>query len=134
MSAWQLVAISTAAVLALYAVGVVALIAAGRRTEAVTLARFVPDCAILFRRLVADHRVPRLRKLILGAVALYLVTPIDLVPDFIPVAGALDDAIVAAVALRVLLRGTTVALLREHWPGPRSSLDVVLRFGGLRPA
>jgi uncharacterized membrane protein YkvA (DUF1232 family) len=134
MSAWQPVAISTAAVLALYAAGVLALIAAGRRTEAVTLARFVPDCAILFRRLVADHRVPRSRKLILGAVALYLVTPIDLVPDFIPVAGALDDAIVAAVALRVLLRGTTAPLLREHWPGPRSSLDVLLRFGGLRPA
>jgi uncharacterized membrane protein YkvA (DUF1232 family) len=134
MTAWQLIAVSAASMLALYAACVLALIAVGRRTEAAALARFVPDCAVLFRRLIADDRVPGSRKLMLGVLAVYLASPLDLVPDFIPVAGALDDAIVVAVALRVLLTGASPALLREHWPGPPSSLNVVLRLGRTRAA
>jgi uncharacterized membrane protein YkvA (DUF1232 family) len=54
--------------------------------------------------------------------------PIDLVPDFIPVVGQLDDAIVVALVLRTVLRSGGPALLREHWPGPPSSLQVVRRL------
>jgi uncharacterized membrane protein YkvA (DUF1232 family) len=71
--------------------------------------------------------VPRHRKAILVALVAYLAMPIDLVPDFIPVAGQLDDAIVAALALRVALRAGGPELLSEHWPGPQSSLAVIMR-------
>ena len=128
MPDWQLLALSAAAALVLYAVAVAALFWAGRRTDAVALARFVPDCVVLFRRLLADDRVPRSRKLLLVPLLLYLVTPFDLVPDFIPVVGALDDAIVVALAFRVVLRGAGPGLVRDHWPGPPRSLDLVLRL------
>ena len=57
--------------------------------------------------------------------------PIDLVPDFIPIAGQLDDAIVIAIVLRTVLRSTGKELLEEHWPGPRASLDVLVRLAGV---
>ena len=125
MPDWLVVAI--AATVALYAAFVVGLLIAGRRTEARALAGFIPDCLILLKRLLADPRVPRRRKLILVLLAGYLAMPVDLVPDFIPVAGQLDDAIVAALALRLVLRGAGPDLVREHWPGPDASLQVVLR-------
>ena len=111
---------------------VLALVALGRREDARALAGFIPDCVVLLRRLLGDDRVPRRRKLVLVALAAYLATPIDLVPDLIPVAGQLDDAIVAALALRFALRSGGPELLREHWPGPARSLAVVTRvaWGG----
>lgn len=53
--------------------------------------------------------------------------PLDVVPDFIPIAGQLDDLIIAALALRYALRAGSADLLREHWPGPDRSLDLVIR-------
>src|SRR5947208_14753668 len=124
--------ITAAALLALYAAFVLALVAAGRRGEARALAGFVPDCVVLVRRLIGDERVPRRRKIVLWLVVAYLAVPIDLVPDFIPVAGQLDDAIVLALALRSLVRGSGPTLVREHWPGPEESLRAVLRLAGVR--
>ena len=120
----------TFAVVALlvYATIVLVLVALGRGADARALARFVPDCVVLFKRLLADPRVEWWRKALLVVVLAYLVSPIDLVPDFIPVAGQLDDAILVVIALRVLLRGSGPRLLAEHWPGPRQSLLVILRF------
>jgi uncharacterized membrane protein YkvA (DUF1232 family) len=109
---------------------VVGLLVAGRRSGARALAGFVPDCVVLFRRLLGDARVPRRRKLLLAALAGYLAMPFDLVPDFIPVAGQLDDAILVALVLRAVLRGGGTELIREHWPGPEESLAVVLRLAG----
>ena len=111
---------------------VLALVALGRREDARALAGFIPDCVVLLRRLLGDDRVPRRRKLVLVALAAYLATPVDLVPDLIPVAGQLDDVIVAALALRFALRSGGPELLREHWPGPARSLAVVTRvaWGG----
>jgi uncharacterized membrane protein YkvA (DUF1232 family) len=117
-------------ILALYAAFVVALVVAGRRPDARDVARFIPDCILLVRRLVGDPRVPRRHKLLLGALVGYLALPIDLVPDFIPVAGHIDDVLVVVLALRVVLRASGSELLREHWPGPASSLAFVLRFVG----
>jgi uncharacterized membrane protein YkvA (DUF1232 family) len=128
MPDWQVIVIPALTALALYAGAVLALVAVGRRTDAVAVARFVPDCVVLFRRLLGDRRISGWRKLVLVLVLLYLVTPIDLVPDFIPVAGALDDAIVVAVALRAVLHGAGAVLLREHWPGPSRTLDAVVRL------
>jgi uncharacterized membrane protein YkvA (DUF1232 family) len=119
-----------ALMLLLYAALVLALILAGRPGTAGDIARFVPDCAVLLRRLLGDPRVPRRHKLLLGAVVGYLAFPFDLVPDFIPVAGHADDVLVVVLALRVVLRGSGSDLLREHWRGPESSLALVLRFAG----
>ena len=120
-----------AALLVAYAALVAALAVAGRRTQARALAGFVPDCLVLFRRLAADRRLPRAHRGLLLALAGYLALPFDLVPDFIPVAGQLDDAIVVALVLRAVLRGGGRELVEEHWPGPRSSLQLVLRLAGL---
>jgi uncharacterized membrane protein YkvA (DUF1232 family) len=127
MSGWQWAAVFGGAGVALYALAVVALIAAGRREDARAVGGFVPDCVVLVRRLLGDPEVPRRRKALLGAAALYLASPIDLVPDFIPVAGQLDGAIVLALVLRMVLRSGGPDLVRRHWPGPRSSLDAMLR-------
>jgi uncharacterized membrane protein YkvA (DUF1232 family) len=125
---WLLLA--AACILVVYAAFVVALVVAGRRREARDVARFIPDCIVLVRHLLGDPRVPRRDKLLLGALVGYLALPFDLVPDFIPVAGHIDDALVVVLALRAVLRGSGSELLREHWPGPESSLALVLRFVG----
>ena len=125
MADWLIVALLATA--AVYIVFVAALLVAGRRTEARALAGFIPDCLVLLKRLLADPRVPRRRKLVLVLLVGYLAMPIDLVPDFIPVVGQLDDAIVVGLALRAVLRGAGPGLLREHWPGAEASLQVVLR-------
>jgi uncharacterized membrane protein YkvA (DUF1232 family) len=107
---------------------VVALVLAGRRGDARALATFIPDCVILVTRLSRDPRVPRHRKLLLVALVGYLALPIDLVPDFIPVAGQLDDAIIVALVLRSLVRSGGEDMIRELWPGPEQSLALVLRL------
>jgi uncharacterized membrane protein YkvA (DUF1232 family) len=117
----------------LYVVGIAALIAAGRREDARALAGFVPDCAILVSRLARDKRVSRPRRLALFVVLGYLAFPLDLVPDFLPGIGQLDDAVVLGLALRILVRGGGSELVREAWPGPEASLTLVLRAAGLEP-
>lgn len=102
----------------------------GRREDARAVAGFIPDCIVLLSRLLGDNRVPRLTKALLVVLVGYLVMPFDLVPDVIPVAGQLDDAIVAALVLRRLLRANGPEVLREHWRGPTTSLSVLLRAAG----
>jgi uncharacterized membrane protein YkvA (DUF1232 family) len=121
-----------AVLLALYALVVVALLLAGRRTDARTVAGFVPDCIVLFKRLLTDPAVSRPRKLMLVLLIGYLAMPFDLIPDFIPVAGQLDDAILVGLVLRGLVRGAGPDLVRRHWPGPEQSLRVILRLSGAR--
>jgi uncharacterized membrane protein YkvA (DUF1232 family) len=123
---WLLVGVGVA--LALYLALIATLLVAGRRMDARALARFIPDCLVLLRRLIGDERVPRRRKVALLALVVYLSTPIDLVPDFIPVVGQLDDVVVAALALRYALRSGGPDLLTQHWPGPDRSLRAVMRL------
>jgi uncharacterized membrane protein YkvA (DUF1232 family) len=130
VSLWEWLPIIAAGALTIYLLTVLALLRAGRRTDARALAGFVPDCIVLFKRLLVDPRLPWWRKALLAPLTAYLVTPIDLVPDFIPVAGQLDDAIIVSLVLRSVLRGSG-ELLREHWPGPESSLAI---FGRLAHA
>jgi uncharacterized membrane protein YkvA (DUF1232 family) len=117
-----------ALVVGLYLLVLLGLALTGRRAHARALVGFVPDCLVLFRRMLGDERVHRRRKLALVLVIGYLAMPIDLIPDFFPVVGQIDDAIVVAVALRYLLRSGGAELLREHWPGPKESLNIVLRL------
>jgi uncharacterized membrane protein YkvA (DUF1232 family) len=131
VSLWIWVAVSAGVFGALYAALVIALLLASRRDSARALAGFVPDCAVLCARLVRDPRVPSRKKALLIGLAAYLAMPFDLVPDFIPVAGQLDDAVLVALVLRSLLRGGGAMLVREHWPGPESSLALVLRLASV---
>jgi uncharacterized membrane protein YkvA (DUF1232 family) len=82
----------------------------------------------LVGRLLRDPRVPHRRKLSLGLLVGYLAFPFDVVPDVIPVAGQLDDAVLVALVLRGVLRGGGEPVVRELWPGPERSLELVLRL------
>ena len=132
MTTWLLYA--GGVMLAAYLLVVLAFVVAGRRTDARALAAFVPDCVILFSRLLRDPRVPRRSKILVAALIPYLALPFDLIPDFIPVAGQADDAILVALVLRILVRRTDALVLRELWPGPDRSLHVVFRLAGVRVA
>jgi uncharacterized membrane protein YkvA (DUF1232 family) len=109
---------------------IVALVASGRRSDARALAAFVPHCVMLLRRLLGDPRVSRRQKVGLAAALVYVAMPIDLVPEFIPVIGYADDAVVVALALRSVLRAAGPALIAQHWPGPERSLAVLLSLCG----
>jgi uncharacterized membrane protein YkvA (DUF1232 family) len=127
----ELLSALVAGLLAIYALFVLGLLLLGRRSQARALAGFIPDCIVLMRRLLGDERVPRSRKLSLVLLLGYLALPIDLIPDFIPVAGQLDDAILVAAGLRFVLRGGGPPLLEEHWPGPDPGLRLIeaIAFG-----
>lgn len=127
MSAWLLYTL--AFLVGLYLLVVLAFVIAGRRASARAIAGFVPDCVVLFSRLLRDRRLPRRHKWLVGALIPYLAMPFDLVPDFIPVAGQLDDAVIVALVLRRVTRKNP-ELVQEHWPGPSSSLALILRLAG----
>ncbi len=117
-------------VVGLYAVTAASLIAAGRREDARAVAGFIPDCVVLVSRLARDPGISKWRRALLFVVLGYLALPIDLVPDFLPGIGQLDDAVVLALALRLLASGADAATLREAWPGPESSLRLLLMLSG----
>jgi uncharacterized membrane protein YkvA (DUF1232 family) len=129
---WPWLLISVGVMVAVYAAFVIWLAVLGRREDARALVTFIPDCAVLIARLVRDPRVPKSRKLVLVLLGAYLASPIDLIPDFIPVAGQLDDAIIVALVLRSLVRSSGQAVIEEHWPGPERSLSTILKLAGVR--
>jgi uncharacterized membrane protein YkvA (DUF1232 family) len=132
---WTLALAATVLAVAAYGLFVATLVAAGRSADVRAVAGFVPDCVVLFHRLLRDDRVPRRAKLLVAGLIGYLAMPLDLVPDFIPVAGQLDDAIAAALVLRMIMRAGGPDVVREHWPGPRTSLNVLMRLAyRARPA
>ena len=130
MAWWQWALLAGAAVLLVWAALVGALVATGRRAEARALATFVPDCVVLLRRLLGDDRLPRRGRVAVVLLLAYLAMPFDLVPDFIPVAGQLDDALAVAFVLRLVLRAAGPELIAEHWPGPPESLRAMVRLSG----
>lgn len=95
--------------------------------------RLVPDVVRLLRRLAADHTLPRSVRVRLWLLLIYLISPLDLIPDFIPVIGYVDDAIIVAVALRSISRRAGPQALREHWPGTPEGLETLLALAGLTP-
>lgn len=123
------VLLALAIVVAVWLVAILALVLAGRRSAARELATLIPNLVVLFKGLLRDPAVPRSSKVLLGLAVLWLVSPIDLVPEFVPVAGPLDDAIVAALVLRHVLRRTDPDVLRRHWRGDQAVLD---RLAGTR--
>ncbi len=116
------------AVVVVYGVVVGGLALAGRSSDARAVAGFVPDCIVLFKRMLGDPRMPRRYRAVVIAMMGYLALPFDVIPDFIPVAGQFDDAVGVVLTLRAILRAGGLELIEEHWPGPRSSLSLILKL------
>ncbi len=93
--------------------------------------RLLPDLVRLLRRLAADPALPGGVRVRLWLLLAYLAMPIDLVPDFIPVIGYADDAVVVALALRSVVRHAGSEALTRHWPGTAVGLAAVRRLAGV---
>lgn len=93
--------------------------------------QLLPDVVRLLRSVVADPMTPRsLRWALIGAAA-WIASPIDLLPEFLPVIGPLDDVLVAVLVLRWAFRRLGTANLREHWPGTDEGFGLLQRLIGL---
>ncbi len=92
--------------------------------------RLLPDIVRLLRRTASDPKVPRGTRLLLWLLLGYLASPVDLVPDVIPVVGYADDAVVVAWMLRSVVRRAGSAALERNWPGSEEGLAVVRRLAG----
>ena len=90
------------------------------------LARFIPDCLTTVRRLRRDPRVPRSAKVAVLVAAVWVASPIDLIPEFLPVIGPLDDIVVVALALRFAARRVPREVLLEAWPGEPRLIERLL--------
>jgi uncharacterized membrane protein YkvA (DUF1232 family) len=93
--------------------------------------RLLPDLLRLVRRLAADPQLPRRVRVRLWLLLGYLASPIDLVPDVLPVIGYADDAILVAAVLRSVVRSAGPERLARHWPGSDDGLAVIARLAGL---
>lgn len=100
--------------------------ALGRGHDARELARFVPDCVVLFKRLFRDSRVPRGAKIALALLIPYLAMPFDLIPDFIPVIGQIDDVMLVALTLAYVAKAAGSGVIEELWPGSERGLRTIL--------
>jgi uncharacterized membrane protein YkvA (DUF1232 family) len=90
------------------------------------LAAFIPDCVTAIRRLRNDPRVPRRAKVAVVIAGLWVASPIDLIPEFLPVIGPLDDLVVVALALRYAGRQVPRDVLLAAWPGERRLMERLL--------
>jgi len=94
--------------------------------------RLLPDLLRLLRRLAADPNVPRAARVRLMLLLGYLAIPLDLVPDFVPVLGYADDAIIVSLVLRSVVRRAGAPVIRRHWPGTDNGLVALGRLTGLQ--
>jgi uncharacterized membrane protein YkvA (DUF1232 family) len=102
------------------------LVLLGRRHDARDLARFVPDCVVLFKRLLRDPRVPRRAKIAVALLIPYLALPFDLIPDFIPVIGQIDDAVLVALTIAYVAKSAGRSVIEELWPGSERGMRAIL--------
>jgi uncharacterized membrane protein YkvA (DUF1232 family) len=93
--------------------------------------RLLPDLLRLLRRLAADSHVPRTVRVRLALLLGYLAMPFDLVPDFVPVLGYADDAIIVSLVLRSVARRAGAPMVRRHWPGTDDGLAALARLTGM---
>lgn len=104
----------------------------GASVDSRSVLRLAPDMVRLLRRLAADPTVPRGTRWWLGGLLVYLLLPIDLIPDFFPVIGYADDAIVVVIALRFAIRHAGADAVEQHWPGTPEGLRSLLALVGAR--
>jgi uncharacterized membrane protein YkvA (DUF1232 family) len=122
--------IALAAAGSCYVIAVLALVLAGRRVAARELALLLPNLVLLFHGLLRDPRVPKRSKALLLVAIGWIASPIDLIPEFVPVLGPLDDAVVAALVLRRVARSAGPTVVQEHWRGDPATMARLL---GSRP-
>lgn len=129
---WQTLIGVAVATLLLWAALVAALLIAkpeaGQLREAL---RLLPDLVRLLHRLARDRHLPRGVRIRLGLLILYLAVPIDLIPDFIPILGYADDAIIVTAVLRSTVRRAGLDTVRRHWPGTDDGFAALCRLTGL---
>lgn len=129
---WQVLLAVASGLLLIWLVLIVVLLVVSRRsTSPVTLRealRLLPDVLRLTRRLAADPTLPRRVRWRLWLLLGYLALPIDLVPDFLPVIGYADDAVIIALVLRSVVRAAGPDALARHWPGTADGLAVIQRL------
>jgi len=132
---WSILLSVVVALVAIWGVMVLFLLVVARKEEDPTtlrdILRLIPDVIRLARRLAADPEIPRGVRLRLWALVAYLLLPVDLIPDFIPVVGYADDAIVVALALRSVVRVSGPDALDRHWPGTPQGLKTLKRLTGV---
>ena len=121
--AWVLIGVGVLCASWMLLVGLAARLPEGSLKE---LAGFLPDCVTTARRLRGDPRVPARAKFAIGFALVWVLSPIDLIPEFLPVIGPLDDVVVVALAFRYAARQIPRSLLLEAWPGNASTIERVL--------
>ncbi|HEX7247843.1 MAG TPA: DUF1232 domain-containing protein [Actinomycetota bacterium] len=124
--------IALVVVVAVWIVAIAALWIFGRKLAAAQLARAIPDVIALCRGLMRDPRVPTGSKLLLGGALVWILSPIDLVPEFIPVLGPLDDVVVVGLVLRHLIKRAGIQVVQDHWRGDPRVLRTALRVVAIR--
>ena len=117
---------------AVWTLAVLVLFLIGRRLAARELATLLPNLVRTCRTLLRDPRVPRGSKVLVGMAVVWFISPIDVVPEFIPMLGPLDDAILAALVLRHLVRRAGREVVAEAWPGEAATLERMLRLARVR--
>lgn len=127
----MLVGFAVALLLAWAALLVVLLIGKPKGPVLKEALRLLPDLLRLLRRLAADRSLPRGVRVRLGLLLAYLAIPIDPIPDFIPVLGYADDAILVTVVLRSTVRRAGIDAVRAHWPGTDDGFAALCRLTGL---
>ncbi len=103
------------------------------RQTLLQLARLIPTCLALFRDIMRDPDVPRRAKIAPAVAIAYLVIPIDLIPDFIPGIGYLDDALIVAWAMRHLIAAAGRDRVTQHWTGDPHTLERILQLARVPP-
>jgi uncharacterized membrane protein YkvA (DUF1232 family) len=131
---WQPIVVVIGALVAAWLVFAVFVLVArpDRRTIRET-ARLLPDSLRLLRRLTTDRTIPLRTRLLVWVLIAYLASPIDLIPDFIPVVGYADDVVIASIVLRHLSKRAGPEKLREHWPGSPEGLAHLQRLLRIEP-
>lgn len=85
----------------------------------------LPDFVALLIRLAKDSRIPSTQKIMVGGIILYVISPIDIIPDFIPVLGLADDLLLVVYGLNTILNEIDVNIVREHWSGSEDLLELL---------
>ncbi|HEX5455992.1 MAG TPA: YkvA family protein [Candidatus Saccharimonadales bacterium] len=110
--------------------GGVALAAKG--LEAGEIAAIVPSGPSLLKNLMSDPRLGLTHKIVLTLAAGYMLSPLDLVPDFLPVVGYMDDAIILILAIKFIARHFGLEIISEHWHGPEKVLEIIIKLARIK--